>query len=209
MALFSFFARPGALRDRIAERRAGLYRLALMWCHDPALADDLTQEAIAKALARSGQLRDADRLRPWLFGILVNCWRDHLRALRPAEDIDAIEEHWLATEESCEQTAGRAELAERVRAAVAQLPVGQRQVLALVDLEQCSYAEVAQTLAIPIGTVMSRLCRARAALRVLLADAQAERPAVTGDEGPLPSSLNPHGERAGRSPALGALRSVR
>jgi RNA polymerase sigma-70 factor (ECF subfamily) len=53
----------------------------------------------------------------------------------------------------------------RVRAAVARLPVGQRQVLTLVDLEEFSYAEVGEILGIPIGTVMSRLCRGRRALR--------------------------------------------
>lgn len=178
MALFSLFGHAVAVRHRLGECRAGLFRLALMWCHDRALADDLTQEALTKALARAHQLRDPDRLRPWLYGILVNCWRDHLRARRPNEDIDSIEEHWLATEDHCELAASRSQLATRVRAAVARLPVGQRETLALVDLEECTYAEVAQILAIPIGTVMSRLCRARAALRETLADTQAERPAL-------------------------------
>ena len=50
-----------------------------MWCHDRALADDLTQEALTKAPLHADQLRDPTRLRPWLYGILVNCWRDHLR----------------------------------------------------------------------------------------------------------------------------------
>jgi RNA polymerase sigma-70 factor (ECF subfamily) len=65
------------------------------------------------------------------------------------------------------------ELIGRVRRAVATLPMGQRQVVSLVDLEELSYTEAAEALAIPIGTVMSRLCRARQALRVLLQDTPA------------------------------------
>lgn len=172
MSLFPLFSRSAGLAKCLGDSRAGLFRLAFMWCHDRALADDLTQEALTKALLHADGLRDASKLRPWLFGILVNCWRDHLRARRPTEDIDTIEEHWLATEHSCEHSASQAQLAGRVRAAIAQLPVGQREVLALVDLEECTYAEAAEILAIPIGTVMSRLCRGRATLRGLLADAQ-------------------------------------
>ena len=94
------------------------------------------------------------------------------------EDIDTIEEHCLATEFTPEHALGQAQLAARVRIAIARLPLGQRAVLALVDLEECTYAEVAQILTIPIGTVMSRLCRARAALRTALADTQNEHPAL-------------------------------
>lgn len=172
MSIFPLFGRSAGFAKRLGDSRAGLFRLAFMWCHDRALADDLTQEALTKALQHADDLRDTNKLRPWLFGILVNCWRDHLRARRPTEDIDDIEEHWLATEHSCEHIASQAQLAGRVRAAIAQLPVGQREVLALVDLEECSYAEAAQILAVPMGTVMSRLCRGRAGLRRLLADSQ-------------------------------------
>lgn len=160
--------------ERLAHSRAGLYRLALMWCQDPALADDLTQEALAKALQRRSQLRDASKLRAWLCGILLNCWRDHLRARRPTEDIDEIDEQWLAAGDGTEHAVSCLQLAARVRAAIARLPLGQREVLSLVDLEECTYAEVAQLLALPIGTVMSRLCRARTALRTMLADVKAQ-----------------------------------
>ncbi|MDH5539321.1 MAG: sigma-70 family RNA polymerase sigma factor [Rhizobacter sp.] len=162
----------------LAQSRAGLFRLAFMWCHDRALADDLTQEALVKALRHAEQLRDPARMRAWLYGILANCWRDHLRARRPTEDIDTVEEHLLASADTPERTASQSQLALRVQTAVARLPVGQREVLSLVDLEECSYAEVALILDIPIGTVMSRLCRGRAALRSALADTQAPRSAL-------------------------------
>lgn len=174
--MFSLFERPDPLGARLAECRASLFRLAMMWCHDRSLADDLTQEALTKALGAARQLRDPEKLRPWLYGILANCWRDHLRARRPTEDIEDIEEHWLATEHTPELALSQAQLGLRVRGAIARLPLGQREVLALVDLEACSYAQVADILALPIGTVMSRLCRARAGLRDMLADS--DRPAL-------------------------------
>ena len=173
MDFLSLFGRPDGLRRRMVESRTALFRLAYLWCHDRALADDLTQDALAKAVAHAHQLRDPARLRSWLYGILANGWRDHLReqarALRRTEDIDTIEEHLLATEHTPEQAASQSQIAGRVRAAIERLPVGQREVVSLVDLEECSYAEVAEILAIPIGTVMSRLCRARASLRGTLA----------------------------------------
>ena len=69
---------PG-FRHELRERRDRLYRLAFSWCHNAALADDLTQEALTKALRNSTQLRDDQRLDSWLFRILANCWQDHLR----------------------------------------------------------------------------------------------------------------------------------
>jgi RNA polymerase sigma-70 factor (ECF subfamily) len=173
MDLLSIFGRTEALRRRLEQSRPALYRLAYLWCHDASLADDLTQEALIKAVAHAGQLRDPQKLRSWLYGILAHCWHDHLRARRPTEDIDSVEEHLLVTEQTPERAASQAQLAARVQAAIARLPLGQRAVLALVDLEECSYAETAEILAIPIGTVMSRLCRARASLRLWLADADA------------------------------------
>lgn len=172
------------LRCRLEAGRPALYRLAYLWCHDAGLADDLTQEALAKAVAGLGQLRDPERLRPWLYGILANCWRDHLRALRPCDDLDALEGELASPAPSPEQLASQAELVASVRAAVQRLPVGQREVLALVDLEECSYAETAVILSIPVGTVMSRLHRARAALRVAL-DPDRTRARDGSDTAPL------------------------
>lgn len=169
------FRPSSGLAGRLAEQRQGLFRLASLWCHDRTLADDLAQEALAKAFGRAHQLRDPASLRPWLYGILVNCWRDHLRARRPTEDIDAIDPQELVVhDDNPETAASRSELVHEVRAAIARLPQTQREVLALVDLEGCSYAEAAEILDIPMGTVMSRLCRSRAALRELITDARSE-----------------------------------
>ncbi len=160
------------LKKTLEESRGRLYRIAYSWCHDPALADDLVQETLIKALKNSHQLRDPNTVRSWLYRILSNCWRDHFRRLRETVDIDDMV---LAEENTPELNHDRLEVVERVRDAVATLSVGQRQVITLVDLEGCSYIEVAEILEIPIGTVMSRLCRARRALKeILLAAEQAQ-----------------------------------
>jgi RNA polymerase sigma-70 factor (ECF subfamily) len=165
MKLAALLGRPRGLEDQLEGHRTPLFRVACAWSHDRAMADDLVQETLVKALVHAEQLRDADRLRSWLFGIMANCWRDHLRALRPDTDIDALDEECFRCDETPEAAYHRGEIVVRVRAAVARLPVGQRQVVTLVDLEEFSYADVAAILDIPIGTVMSRLCRARLALR--------------------------------------------
>ena len=169
MKILNRICRNQELRAKLEESRPRLYRVAYSWCHDPALADDLTQETLAKALRYSGQLRDPNAVHTWLFSILTNCWRDHFRRSRDMVDIDDIA---FVDEITPEINQDRAEVIGRVRAAITTLPMGQRQVLTLVDLEGLSYIEVAQVLSVPIGTVMSRLCRARRALkeRLLQAD---------------------------------------
>ncbi len=141
--------------------------MAYAWCCEPALADDLAQECLTRALQHSHQLRDHDRLECWLYTILNNCWREHLRRRRPEAEFD--EEEYVCS--SCPETDSyQQQVVDRVRAAVASLPMGQRKVVTLVDLEGFAYAEVASILEIPIGTVMSRLSRARQALQSRLAD---------------------------------------
>lgn len=157
--------RISGLARTIGERRKKLHRVAYTWCRDRALADDLVQETLAKALANIGRLRDADALDAWLFQIMTNCWRDHFRRERLTEDISTLADlEDLALDGDYDTS----DVVHRVRAAVAQLPLGQREVLALVDLQGFSYPEVAALLGIPLGTVTSRVCRARETLRELL-----------------------------------------
>jgi len=155
----------------LADYRENLYRIAYSWCHNPALADDLAQEALAKALKNSGQLRDQKMLKAWLYRILSNCWRDHFRRSRDTVDIDEVV---LVERETPDVCHDRNQIIHRVRSAIAQLTMGQRQVISLVDLEGCSYIEVAQILDVPIGTVMSRLSRARKALKERLLETEVQ-----------------------------------
>ena len=159
---FLFFNRA---HPELEALRPRLYRIAYAWCRDAALADDLTQDTLTKALTRANQLREERALLGWLIAILNHCWLDHLRRGREFEDIDDWSEVTDTGGDTPEDACCRGQVIDCVRAAVARLPLGQRQVLTLVDLGECSYAEVAQILQIPVGTVMSRLARARMALK--------------------------------------------
>lgn len=167
----NFFSRHHHIKERLEALRPQLYRLAYSWTNNPVLADDLTQEALAKALKNVGQLKNPDALKSWSFGILRNCWVDHFRSNR---DMDDVDNQILADEQTPERHHEQQNIVDKVRGAVSELPEGQRHVLTLIDLEGCSYAEVADILDIPIGTVMSRLCRARKCLATKLLEFQPE-----------------------------------
>ena len=157
------------LRARAEALRPRLYRMAYAWSHDATLSEDLAQEALTRGLERIAQLRDPEKLEPWLFRILSNCWHDALRMRIDAEDVDEIAGELACLAPGPEQLHAASQLVRRVRAAVARLPLGQREAVTLVDLGEFSYADAAEILDIPVGTVMSRLCRARQALREMLA----------------------------------------
>lgn len=155
------------LKQKFAERRHKLYQIAYSWTHESALADDLVQETLFKALSKAGSLRDVATLNTWLYRILLNCWHDHLRKRgREVELFDVDDERLPEHSDSYQQT----QIVERVRGAVASLPMTLREVVTLADFAGCSYAEIAEIVDIPIGTVMSRLYRARQQLKELLLD---------------------------------------
>jgi RNA polymerase sigma-70 factor (ECF subfamily) len=158
----------GPFRPGIEAMRPLLYRIAYAWCHDSALADDLVQEALSKAWTQRAQLHDVAALKAWTVAIMNRCWLDHLRRRRDFDDIEDWQDRLESTADTPEVCCDREQVIACVRAAVARLPLGQRQVLTLVDLEEFGYAEVAGILNIPVGTVMSRLSRARATLKTLL-----------------------------------------
>lgn len=127
-------------------------------------ADDLVQGACVKALDRIEQWRPGTRLDSWMFRILQNLWIDQLRERRGREvamDPEDLAER--AVGDAARENEARIALGE-VRREVAKLPPDQRAVLMLVSVEGVSYKDAAEILEIPIGTVMSRLARARLAL---------------------------------------------
>ncbi|OAM77469.1 sigma-70 family RNA polymerase sigma factor [Devosia elaeis] len=127
-------------------------------------ADDLVQDCLVRAISRRGLFRPRGPLRPWLFAILTNLHRNDRRSARRQGaplSLDAVPDPAVPAPQP-----GHMALAELARA-IETLPLDQKEALLLVTLEGLAYAEAAAILDIPLGTLMSRLGRARAALRGL------------------------------------------
>lgn len=143
-----------------------LRRYARALCRDAGLADDLVQDCLARALAAWAQKRPDGALRPWLFSILHNGWINKLRRDGRRPDGYALDE----TEDGPAVSGGQFERLEwrDMTLALERLPEAQRSLLLLIAVEGLSYEEAARVQDVPIGTVMSRLTRARERLRHLL-----------------------------------------
>ena len=150
-------------RDLVAAL-PGLKRFALSLCRRGDVADDLVQTTVERAVAFRSQYDPATRLDPWLFRILRNAWIDMTRrtATRGTE-IDVADTPEAAVVDGDRVTEAVLML-RKTEAALATLPEEQREVILLVCFEELSYAETAEVLGIPKGTVMSRLARGRIAL---------------------------------------------
>lgn len=142
-----------------------LRRYAHVLTGNPDAAEDLVQGCLERAVARFHQWRPERRLRPWLFAILHNLHVDERRRAGGKGEVPLDEMPEQASREAGPET--RLD-AGRVLAAVDRLPPEHRDVIVLVGLNELSYAEAAEVLGIPPGTLMSRLHRARARLREAL-----------------------------------------
>lgn len=134
-------------------------------------ADDLVQDTLERAWIKFHLWQPTLELRPWLFTIMHNIFVNQVRASARREQAALSEEDALNLESRPNQS-DMLELGDVV-ACLERLPIEQREVLLLVSLEDLSYTEVGQILSIPVGTVTSRLARARARLKALL-DGEAE-----------------------------------
>ncbi|WP_026229473.1 sigma-70 family RNA polymerase sigma factor [Trinickia symbiotica] len=143
-----------------------LRRYARALTGDPAWADDLVQDTAERALARHRAFRAGSNLRAWLYTILRNIYIDQLRARREIA-VDDETAPWRSLEAPRTEVDGL--VLRDVQHALYHLPVEQREVLLLVGVEELTYQEAATVLGVPIGTVMSRLSRAREHMRTLLA----------------------------------------
>jgi len=149
--------------ESIVELIPRLRRYARALAGDRAAADDLVQDTLERAWAKLHLYRRGTDLRAWLFTVMHNVYVNQLRAARPGVQLD--EEMPELSQPARETDA--LELRD-LDLAIRHLPPEQREVLLLVVLEDMSYDEAAGTLGIPIGTVMSRLARAREKLRTML-----------------------------------------
>ncbi len=136
-------------------------------CGDVGLAEDAAQEAFVRAWQSLPRYDHRGTFAAWLCRIAVNRALDHLRRDRPTVDVELLP--LRSREPGPERRAEEVELQERVQEAVLALPLASRTALVLREYEGLSYREIAETLDIPIGTVMSRLNYARSRLREMLA----------------------------------------
>lgn len=179
MNIFKLACRKAALVKRVERSRSKLYRMALAWCHDPMLADDLVQETLMLALQKIQQLKNDAAFDGWIYAILNNVWLGYLRKSRPSEDIDKIV---IADNASPEHEILMQQVDLMVRSAMCSLPNAQRQVVSLIDLDGLSYSEVADILQVPIGTVMSRLNRARSLLSTTIIKNRQAQKSLSGSK---------------------------
>ncbi len=155
------------VRPGLASLLPRLRRFGLALTGSAVEAEDLVQGACERAMSRAGQLREATRLDAWLYGIMRHLWQDEMRArqVRRHEPLAAAEE--LAGPDGRGLAEDRLELA-RVRDCMGRMTADHRTVLTLVCVDGLSYREAASVLDLPIGTIMSRLSRARRELHEML-----------------------------------------
>jgi RNA polymerase sigma-70 factor, ECF subfamily len=157
-----------------------LYNFACWLTHDRQEAEDLVQETYAKALKGFSSFQPGTNFRAWIYRILRNAFLTSRTGLKAAAtvplDLEGEEAALPTVKETPESILLQRSDWRLVEQALEQLPVGYREVLLLCEVEEMSYQEIAATLSIPMGTVMSRLSRARRALRDTVQKMQGAEP---------------------------------
>lgn len=151
-------------RNALVAELPHLLRYARALTRDTGAAEDLVQDCASRALSRLHLFQAGTNMRAWLFTVMHNLHRQNLRKTSrrqaPTQISEEIENRLAAVDDANQRLALR-----DLDRAVADLPDEQRQVVLLIGLEDMSYQETAAILDIPVGTVMSRLARARERLR--------------------------------------------
>ena len=158
----------GAFSELVRIHRAGVINVVYRLCGDGQLAEDAAQDAFIKTWVNLHRYKPKSPFRNWIYRIATNTALDVLRRQHPTADIQGMP--LKSTNIIPENAAEAQERSDLVRAAVLDLSPASRSVLVLREYEGLSYKEIADTLAIPIGTVMSRLNYARNQLRRSLAN---------------------------------------
>jgi len=150
--------------------------------------DDIVQETCLRALARLDQWQSGTKLDSWMYRIAQNIWIDRGRATRVrGVPIDLAEDNQLYSIDGRKTMDTRLTLRDALEG-IARLPAEQRILIALICVNGCSYKEAAHITKIPIGTIMSRLARARSALHEFLA--QSDKKASASKDGGRDAQLN-------------------
>jgi RNA polymerase sigma factor (sigma-70 family) len=149
--------------QRLVDLIPRLRRYARALAGDRASADDLVQDTLERAWAKLHLYRRGTDLRAWLFTVMHNV---HVNKIRATRATDPLDDEMPELAQRAAQSDGL--VVRDLDRAIARLPAEQRAVLLLVTLEEMSYEQVAGALGIPIGTVMSRLSRARDKLRAMM-----------------------------------------
>lgn len=156
-----------------------LYNLAYWFAENRADAEDLVQETYAKALRAIDSFQEGTNFRAWMFQILRNTFLTSRSGLKAQNTVfledEKSAEAVLAHSVTPEFVALQLENSQTVINAISALPIIYREVVLLCDMEEMTYKEIAQVLTVPIGTVMSRLSRARNLLKQALAIDPARR----------------------------------
>ncbi len=162
---------PTVTGETLLSHLDAAYNLARWLMGNPADAEDVVQDAYVRALAGADRFRGGDE-RAWLLSIVRNgCYSSHRRQrVRQATDFDEIVHGEDTVTPSPEQHAIDRDTSRRVRLAVERLPQNFREVIVLREFDGLSYREIADVVEAPVGTVMSRLSRARAQLQTALAE---------------------------------------
>lgn len=160
--------RQNQFNDSLQTHYAKLYRLSFAWTRQAYLAEDLVQETMLKSIENQHQLQSLQEMGPWLCKIMHNAYMDKLRYQKKWSfaEMDEIDLHQSA--KCCEETFMAEQAEMSIHAAIGCLSPQQRQVVTLVDMQGYSYQETAAILDVPVGTIMSRLSRAREKLKSLL-----------------------------------------
>jgi RNA polymerase sigma-70 factor, ECF subfamily len=153
-----------AFRTELVSLVPKLRRFAYSLCGNRQDADDLVQGACEKALKNRSQFQAGGRMDSWMYRIIQNLWLDDRRRHKVRGTAIDPDDAFLSDEGKAANLPEDRMMLAQVRVAMDGLPEGQREVLALVAIEGLSYRETAETLNIPVGTVMSRLSRARESL---------------------------------------------
>ena len=153
------------VRAGLVELLPRLRRFARSLTRHPHDADDLVQIAVERALVKSAQWQPGSRLDSWMFGIVRNAWIDEFRSRKRRSELFAPESAGLSVGSP---GAGTEVDVLSVQSALASLPEEQRTAVSLVLIEGLSYKEAADVMAVPIGTLTSRLARGREALQAAL-----------------------------------------